>query len=115
MKIIQLIKYYLSYLAKSPAFTHLSATLSGLPTIRSFNTQAILQKEFDNLQDMHSACSFMIISSKCAFSLSLDTFCSIFVACVVFYYILMETEVSGEKIGLAISQALKIMTPLPWG
>ena len=37
-------------ITKSPAFVHLSATISGLPTIRAFGAQQILTREFDQHQ-----------------------------------------------------------------
>lgn len=94
------------FLAKSPAFTHLNATLSGLSTVRACNSQAILQREFDNLQDTHTACWYIYVTSVAVFGLSLDTLSTIFITCIVFYYILFDTKGSGDKIGLAISQAM---------
>lgn len=100
---------------KSPAFTHLSATLNGLSTVRAYNAEKILKKEFDNHQDTHTACWFMVFSTMTAFGLYLDIICTLFCASIVFYYMLFETEASGEKIGLAISQAIGLTGFVPWG
>lgn len=40
---------------RSPVFSHLTATINGLATIRARNIQNILSNEFDRLQDAHSA------------------------------------------------------------
>lgn len=101
--------------AKSPAFTHLAATLSGLSTIRAYNVEMILKKEFDHHQDTHSACWYMIISTRTVFGLALDIICFVFVSCIIFYYILIDTNVSGEKVGLAITQALSLTGVVQWG
>lgn len=107
--------FFLFNTAKSPAFTHLNATLSGLPTVRAFNKQEILRKEFDNFQDMHSAVWFVNIASTSVFGLSLDTLCTIYIACIIFYYMLFDVNAAGEKIGLAISQAINLTGLVPWG
>lgn len=93
----------------------MSATLNGLSTIRAHNTQAILQREFDNLQDTHTGCMYMNVTIAAVFSLSLDTICAMYITCVIFYYLLLDTEASGSKIGLAISQALTLTGTVPWG
>lgn len=41
------ISYPIYFLARSPVYTHISATLNGLSTIRAFSAQKILIEEFD--------------------------------------------------------------------
>lgn len=96
-------KVYFEFLmltARSPVFTHLGATLSGLPTIRAYNKEEILKNEFDNFQDVHSGCWYMSISTVSIFGLYVDTLSSIFMACIVFYYMLFEIDAPAVKIGL---------------
>lgn len=101
--------------AKSPVFTHLSATLSGLSTIRSYKAEKILQHEFDYHQDTHSACFYSFLVTTTAFGFSLDIACLIFVFCILFYYMLFDTTTSGDKIGLALTQAMSLAGFLQWG
>lgn len=59
-------------LAKSPVFSHLTATLLGISTIRSRGLQNNLAKEFDTLQDVHSGTWQLAVSGKeFLFSLSI--------------------------------------------
>lgn len=46
---------------------------------------------------------------------SLDAICTIFIGCIIFYFMLFETGSSGDKIGLAISQAINLSGMVPWG
>lgn len=41
--------------AKSPVFSHLAATLSGISTIRANKAESRLTLEFDGLQNVHSS------------------------------------------------------------
>lgn len=102
-------------LAKSPAFTHLSATLSGLSTVRAFNAEHLLRKEFDNHQDTHSACWFMFIATGSAFGFSLDIMCWLFICFIVSFYMLLDTGASSEMVGLALTQVLTLTGMLQWG
>ncbi|XP_037037714.1 multidrug resistance-associated protein 4-like isoform X1 [Bradysia coprophila] len=102
-------------IAKSPAFTHLSATLSGLSTVRAFNAEDLLQSEFDNHQDTHSACWYMFVSAGSAFGFSLDILCWIFVACIICFYLVFDAGASSETVGLALTQVLSMTGLLQWG
>lgn len=100
---------------KSPAFTHLAATIRGLSTVRAFNSQEILRKEFDHLQDTHSACWYMSISTTTTFGFALDFICTLFVASMLSYYMLLDTGASSNEIGLVISQAIGLSGLVQWG
>ncbi|XP_055378030.1 ATP-binding cassette sub-family C member 4-like [Condylostylus longicornis] len=100
---------------RSPVFTHLAATLSGLSTIRAFGAQTELIQEFDNHQDLHSGSWYMFISTSTAFGLSLDLICLIFMTCVTFYFLLFDTDVMGSDVGLAITQSMSLAFLLQWG
>lgn len=102
-------------IAKSPVYTHLAATLNGLSTVRACNKQDILKREFDNHQDTHTACWYMVISTTSLFGLSLDIMCTILTAFITFYYMLIEPNASGVEIGLAVSQILKLGGLVTWG
>lgn len=53
--------FYIS--AKSPVFSHISATLGGLSTIRAFQAQDLLRKEFEDHQDLNTGTYFMYIGT----------------------------------------------------
>lgn len=57
----------------------------------------------------------MNVTSVAVFGLSLDTLSTMYISCVVFYYLLLDTNGSGAKIGLAISQALSLTGIVAWG
>ncbi|XP_031637722.1 multidrug resistance-associated protein 4-like, partial [Contarinia nasturtii] len=100
--------------AKSPVYTHIAATLNGLTTVRAYKVEEILKREFDNHQDTHTTCYFMGSSTVATFGFCLDIVCTIFICCSIFYYILFDQEVSNEKIGLVVSQAIGLSSKVSW-
>lgn len=102
-------------LAKSPVYTHLSATLNGLSTIRAYKAEKILEDEFDYHQDIHTACLYLSISGNAAFGFTLDAMCNTFITCIVCYFMFIDKNVPGEKVGLAITQAMSLLGILRYG
>lgn len=100
--------------ARSPIYSHLSASLNGLTTIRSFGAQPILIKEFDKIQDNHSSAFYLFISTSRAFGFWLDLFCVMYIAVVTVSFLLFEGE-GGGNVGLAITQALAMTGMVQWG
>ncbi|XP_058800099.1 ATP-binding cassette sub-family C member 4-like isoform X2 [Phymastichus coffea] len=102
-------------ITRAPIFTHLNATLNGIATIRAYQAQSILEKEFDRLQDAHISAWYMFNSASVAFGFSLDFFCFIFTGLVVFSFLLLKDNFSGGTVGLAITQVMSLMGWLQWG
>nr|XP_040220684.2 ATP-binding cassette sub-family C member 4-like [Anopheles coluzzii]XP_040220685.2 ATP-binding cassette sub-family C member 4-like [Anopheles coluzzii]XP_040220686.2 ATP-binding cassette sub-family C member 4-like [Anopheles coluzzii]XP_040220687.2 ATP-binding cassette sub-family C member 4-like [Anopheles coluzzii]XP_040220688.2 ATP-binding cassette sub-family C member 4-like [Anopheles coluzzii]XP_049463568.1 ATP-binding cassette sub-family C member 4-like [Anopheles coluzzii]XP_04946356 len=102
-------------ITRSPVFSHLSASLAGLPTIRAFGAQGELIREFDAHQDIHTASFYMFITASTAFGFALDLLCLIFVFIVVFSFLLVEQDTFGDRVGLAITQAMALTGMMQWG
>lgn len=73
--------------ARSPVFSHLSASLTGISTIRSCGLEQRLISEFDALQNVHSGVWQLAQAANCALGLWLDCVSASFVACVTFTFI----------------------------
>ncbi|KAL0281168.1 UNVERIFIED_CONTAM: hypothetical protein PYX00_002233 [Menopon gallinae] len=104
----------LEAVTRSPVFSHLSATLQGLTTIRAFNAENILIKEFDSHQDLHSTAWYIFISSSRGFGLWLDVFCVFYIAVVTVTFLFWDVE-SGADAGLAITQSIALTGMFQWG
>ncbi|XP_041974060.1 probable multidrug resistance-associated protein lethal(2)03659 [Aricia agestis] len=101
-------------ITKSPVFGHVNATLLGLPTIRSFEAEILLVKEFDRHQDLHSAAWYLFITTSRSFGYFLDVVCLLFIFCVTFSYI-MKTDFEGSCAGLVITQSISLTGVFQWG
>ncbi|GAB1868440.1 Multidrug resistance-associated protein 4-like [Camponotus japonicus] len=95
---------------KSPLFSHINATLNGLPTIRSSgnNIEKMVRDKFDELQNTHSGAWYQVLACGSVFGIVVDTITCLFLVCLCYSYIVINEygNVSGGDVGLAISQSL---------
>ncbi|XP_055612034.1 probable multidrug resistance-associated protein lethal(2)03659 [Uranotaenia lowii] len=98
---------------RSPIYSHLSASLQGLSTIRAFGADKVLIREFDGHQDLHSSAFYLFISTSRAFGFYLDVFCVVYIAVVTLTFFINGD--SGGNVGLAITQALGMTGMVQWG
>ncbi|KAM7361614.1 putative multidrug resistance-associated protein lethal(2)03659 [Cochliomyia hominivorax] len=104
----------LEAITRSPIYSHLAASLTGLSTIRAFGAQRVLINEFDNHQDLHSSAFYLFISTSRAFGYWLDCFCVIFIAIITLSFFVFTPE-NGGDVGLAITQAMGMTGMVQWG
>lgn len=103
-----------SLAGRSPIYSHLGTSLNGLSTIRAFNAQTSLVREFDSIQDFNSSSFYMFLTTSRAFGFSLDAFSVIYIAIVTLSFFLMDGAVGGN-VGLAITQALSLTGMVQYG
>ncbi|KAF2894912.1 hypothetical protein ILUMI_11261 [Ignelater luminosus] len=102
-------------ITRSPVFSHLSASLQGLTTIRAFEAEGILEKEFDDHQDLHTCVWYLYVTCSRAFAFWLDSICVVYIALVTFSFFLVdESELYGGDVGLAITQAMSLTGTFQW-
>ncbi|CAL4094228.1 unnamed protein product, partial [Meganyctiphanes norvegica] len=101
-------------ITRSPVFSHLSASLQGITTIRAFKVQDIFIQEFDTHQDVHSSAWFLFLCTTRWFGICLDWISCIYIGIVTYSFMGM-TDVLGGDIGLAISSAMLLSGMFQWG
>ena len=102
-------------ITKSPVFSQLSSSLQGLTTIRASAAEKFLTEEFDHLQDVHSSAWFAFISSTRWFGVWLDWLVVVYVAVVVYSFLVLGGDIVGGDVGLAISSVILLTRDLQWG
>nr|CAD7430331.1 unnamed protein product [Timema monikensis] len=100
---------------RSPVFSHLNASIQGLTTIRAFGAQEILEKEFDNHQDLHSSAWYLFIASSRTFGFWLDIACLVYIVIVTLSFLVIGGDEFGGNVGLAITQAIGLTGMCQWG
>ncbi|XP_056643789.1 probable multidrug resistance-associated protein lethal(2)03659 isoform X2 [Diorhabda sublineata] len=102
-------------ITRSPIYTHLSASLQGLTTIRAFKAEEILKTEFDRYQNLHSAAFFMYLGANRTFGFWLDFICVIYIALVIVALLFIKSEQFAGNMGLALTQAMTLTGTFQWG
>ncbi|VEN61103.1 unnamed protein product [Callosobruchus maculatus] len=102
-------------ITRSPVFTHLSASLQGLTTIRALKAEDALTKEFDNYQNRNSAAFFLYLGASRSFGFWLDAICVLYIAVAILILLFVKSETLGGNIGLALTQAMGITGMFQWG
>ncbi|KAH8366457.1 hypothetical protein KR084_009619 [Drosophila pseudotakahashii] len=105
----------LEAVARSPMYSHFSATLNGLPTIRAMGAQELLTRQYDNYQDLHSSGYYTFLSTNRAFGYYLDLFCVAYVISVTIMSYFNPPLDNPGQIGLAITQAMSMTGTVQWG
>ncbi|KAJ8918452.1 hypothetical protein NQ315_008149 [Exocentrus adspersus] len=100
---------------RSPIYTHLSASLQGLTTIRAFGAQEILKKEFDNFQNRNTSPFYLFIAANRTFGFWLDFHCVIYIALVTISILFIKKETFGGNVGLALTQSISLTGMFQWG
>ncbi|XP_078614435.1 ATP-binding cassette sub-family C member 4-like [Branchiostoma floridae x Branchiostoma japonicum] len=108
-------KYYLSTsrdikrlegTTRSPMFSHLSATIQGLWTIRAFGAQESFQQEFDAHQDLHSEAWFLYLTCGKWMAIRVDVLVAFFVSAVAICSVPASNALDDGLVGLSVTYAI---------
>nr|QCO93577.1 ATP-binding cassette subfamily C member 6 [Chilo suppressalis] len=101
---------------RSPVFSHMSATLNGISTIRSSGAQQRLITEFDKFQDIHTSTWSSYLASGVTLGFWLDFICVLYLAIVIIAFLVIDSKtIFSGNVGLAISQTLILTGMLQFG
>lgn len=103
-------------ITRAPVFSHVSASIAGLSTVRSCKAELMISKEFDTLQDKHTSSWFLFIAASEAFGFYLDIVSVLFLVVLTLRFLLYDdgNTYSGD-VGLVISQSLILTGMLQYG
>lgn len=96
------INIYLKFSAKSPVFSHVNSTLSGLTTIRSTGAQEMIHKQFDKHQDLHTGTYSLIIATSTVFGFTLDMVSIGFIIVVTYSFVALDDGKSLLQLAITV-------------
>lgn len=86
-------------------YSHVSATLQGLCTIRAFNAQSHFVRTYNMYQDRHTSAWFLILTGVRWLGFRLD------MLCFIFFSIVVVAPLLAEEAGLSM---LKLVFGVNW-
>ncbi|XP_059049024.1 ATP-binding cassette subfamily C member 4-like [Achroia grisella] len=103
--------------SRSPVFSHVSASMAGLATVRACGAQEILRRQFDDKQDVHTAAWYLTLTTNAAFSIWLSVVSAVYVIVASYIFLLLDGDgnYKSGNVGLAISQGLILVNMVQLG
>ena len=83
-KLKDLIYFSIFLLARSPVYSHISATIQGLPTIRAYKEQVRFLNVHHFYQNEHTKAWFIKVAATRWFGMRLDMFGAVFITFLAF-------------------------------
>ncbi|KAJ1548114.1 hypothetical protein HK096_004666, partial [Nowakowskiella sp. JEL0078] len=99
-------------LNKAPMFSHLSATLEGLFSIRLYHAEARFDAFNRSLIDADHKALYSVMLVKTLIALYLDLICSVFIYFTALFIVLFN--VTPGNAGLALSNSLQLLLVVQW-
>ncbi|XP_060872041.1 ATP-binding cassette subfamily C member 4-like isoform X2 [Metopolophium dirhodum] len=100
---------------RSPVLAHMNTSIQGLTTIRAFKVENILSREFDKHQDLHTSASYLCTCLNRGFAFWLDIICIMYLSVVIFCFLVIDRNIQGGFVGLAITQVITLINRIQWG
>lgn len=104
----------LESVTRSPIYSHFNETLSGINTIRAYNSVERFVDLSDNLVDRNQSCSYPNIIANRWLSVRLEFFGNLITACAALFSVYYKGAVDAGTAGLTISYSLSITQTLSW-
>ncbi|XP_022093426.1 multidrug resistance-associated protein 4-like [Acanthaster planci] len=103
-------------IARSPVFSHLSAALTGLSTVRAFRAERRFTAEFDGYLDGHTRAWFLFLATSHWFGVQLDFFSTLFICGVSFTSVMAAglLNLNSGIVGLSLTYAISLMGAFQW-
>ncbi|XP_055302412.1 probable multidrug resistance-associated protein lethal(2)03659 [Sitodiplosis mosellana] len=105
----------LEALGRSAIISHTNATINGLCTIHATKSEAVLLKEFNSLQNHNTSVGYIFKASTRAIAFWLELLCVLYMTVAIVIFLVLDKEITGGNVGLAITQILSLISLSQWG
>ncbi|CAG2165318.1 unnamed protein product [Oppiella nova] len=102
-------------LTRSPVYSHVSTTISGLASVRAYGAQEAFERQFYVYQNDHSATWFTFLGTSRGLGWTIDWFCVLYIVMIAIVLMVFPDGIPGGSAGLAFSSALMLTGVTAWG
>ncbi|XP_013195016.2 ATP-binding cassette sub-family C member 4 [Amyelois transitella] len=103
--------------SRSPVFSHMSATMAGITTVRACGAEEMLRRQFDDKQDVHTSAWYLTLVTNTAFSIWLSLISALYVIIASYAFLILDSYggMKSGNVGLALSQGLILVNMVQYG
>ncbi|KAJ1347926.1 Multidrug resistance-associated protein 4 [Parelaphostrongylus tenuis] len=100
--------------ARSPLYSHISAFMNGLSTVRAFRKQENILNKYYNAQNRNTAAFALTLSTSRWFSMCADSLVALFVTAVAFFSILTPASMRSGDVALMLVYSIQLIGFFSW-
>ncbi|CAG2108689.1 unnamed protein product, partial [Medioppia subpectinata] len=94
--------------ARSPIYSHVNTSLSGLTSVRTFGAERAFERQFDDHLNDNTGAYFLFICTGRAFAILMDWICILYIIAVTAFVMAYPDVMDGGGVGLVISSAITL-------
>eukprot|EP00759_Apiculatamorpha_spiralis_P001269 PhF_6_TR10440/c0_g1_i2/m.16510/K05673/ABCC4; ATP-binding cassette, subfamily C (CFTR/MRP), member 4 len=99
---------------RSPIISHLTETLHGIFTLRSFNAQDRFFEKLFDYQDDHTKPNYMFLMASRWLGMRLDLLCILFLVVTVFFGVTAVGDIPSGAVGVSLLYVVQLLGGLQW-
>uniref|UniRef100_A0A914ZN19 ABC transmembrane type-1 domain-containing protein n=1 Tax=Parascaris univalens TaxID=6257 RepID=A0A914ZN19_PARUN len=99
---------------RSPLYSHISASMQGLTTVRAFSNESRTLKEYHNRQDVNTSAFFLSLATARWFASSIDWLVAFFITGVAFASVLSPALLESGEVALMLVYAVQLTGFFSW-
>ncbi|GMT04851.1 hypothetical protein PENTCL1PPCAC_27025, partial [Pristionchus entomophagus] len=100
--------------SRSPLYSHISALMNGLVTIRAFGCEKSVLEKYHEMQNVSVASFYLSIVSSRWFAIWIDWLVNVFLAFVAFFCIFFKDAISSGEVALMLVYAVQLTGFFSW-
>uniref|UniRef100_A0A9J2Q188 Uncharacterized protein n=1 Tax=Ascaris lumbricoides TaxID=6252 RepID=A0A9J2Q188_ASCLU len=99
---------------RSPLYSHISASMQGLTTVRAFSNENRALKEYHDRQDVNTSAFFLSLATARWFASSIDWLVAFFITGVAFASVLSPAVLESGEVALMLVYAVQLTGFFSW-